>query len=89
MNTLKIDKDKILSWIDDDLQKSIIPILEELETILNSSSWKDVLSVFNNRIEQLYKKQDIENLPNEVKDFIKTWYDEVWNRLVEILDLKK
>ena len=86
-----LDIQEILSWIDEDLQKSIIPILEEVNIILNSDFWSEwnALFSFNYRIEQLYNKQDIESLAKEVKDFIKNGYEEVWKRIFEILFSKK
>ena len=87
----ELDIPNILSWIDEDLQKSIRPILEKIDTILNFKSLNklDIFSTYNDEIEKLYEKQDINNLDENLKDFIKNWYDEVWDRVFEILFPKK
>ena len=86
-----LDIKNILNWIDEDLQKSIRPILNEVNTILNFESLTklDVFNRYNKRIEELYKKQDINNLDENLKDFIKNWYEKVWDRVFEILFPKK
>ena len=87
----ELDVPNILTGIDEDLQKSIRPILDEVNTILNFESLTkfDVYNRYNKRIKKLYEKQDINNLDESLKDFIKKWYKKVWDRVFEILFPKK
>jgi len=87
---IKLDIKKVLNWIDEDLQKLMIPILDEVNIVLNSSTAdeSDALFRFNHRVDQYYKEIDFYNLKKinpELYKYLKKWIFEVENRVFEIL----
>ncbi len=83
----KINIDKVLEWVDEDLQKLVIPILEEVNAILkdNLANESDALYQFNCRVEQYYNEIDLKNLNQNLQEYLKNWISKVEDRVFKIL----
>jgi len=83
----KINIGKVLEWVDEDLQKVVIPILEEVNAILkdNLANESDALYQFNSRVEQYYNEIDLKNLNQNLQEYLKNWISKVEDRVFKIL----
>jgi len=90
VNKIESEYFNILKWIDEDLQKVIIPILVEINLILDDKISNDVdaLLQFDYRVEEYYKKIEINNLNIELQEYLRNWLSKVENRIYKILSPK-
>ncbi len=90
VNKIESEYFNILKWIDEDLQKVIIPILVEINLILDDKISNDVdaLLQFDYRVEEYYKKIEINNLNIELQEYLRNWLSKVEKRIYKILSPK-
>jgi len=91
INFEELDILYLTKWVDEDIKKMIIPILENINLLFsNSSINKDIiLDDFIIRKKWIYKKLNINNLDVGLQKFIKNGFNVVEERMCKILYLKK